>query len=46
MHGGLSPELNELSDITNIKRPVEVPDQGLLCDILWSDPDDGLKGWG
>ena len=25
--------------IIDIQRPVEVPQQGLLCDILWSDPD-------
>ena len=27
-------------------RPTDVPDQGLLCDLLWSDPDKDVKGWG
>uniref|UniRef100_A0A803QRH5 Calcineurin-like phosphoesterase domain-containing protein n=1 Tax=Cannabis sativa TaxID=3483 RepID=A0A803QRH5_CANSA len=32
MHGGLSPDLKHLDQIRNIARPVDVPDQGLLCD--------------
>lgn len=46
MHGGLSPELRSLEQITNIKRPCDVPDVGLLCDLLWSDPDANVSGWG
>ncbi|KAJ6811925.1 serine/threonine-protein phosphatase PP1 [Iris pallida] len=46
MHGGLSPTLNNLDQIRNITRPVDVPDQGLLCDLLWSDPDKDIEGWG
>ena len=38
MHGGLSPELNSLDDIANIPRPYQIPDEGLVCDLLWSDP--------
>lgn len=26
-------------------RPIEVPDTGLLCDLLWSDPEKDLSGW-
>ena len=46
MHGGLSPDLHQLSQISRIMRPTDVPDQGLLCDLLWSDPDKDVKGWG
>ena len=46
MHGGLSPDLHKMQEILKIPRPIEVPDQGILCDLLWSDPDLGIKGWG
>ncbi|TFY59728.1 hypothetical protein EVJ58_g5604 [Rhodofomes roseus] len=38
IHGGLSPELQTLEDIRAIDRFREPPTQGLMCDILWSDP--------
>ena len=46
MHGGLSPDLNSLEQIKRIMRPTDVPDTGLLCDLLWSDPDKDISGWG
>jgi len=46
MHGGLSPELSSMEQIKRIIRPTDVPDTGLLCDLLWSDPDKDLQGWG
>ena len=46
MHGGLSPDLQRLDQISRIMRPTDVPDQGLLCDLLWSDPDKDVTGWG
>jgi serine/threonine-protein phosphatase PP1 catalytic subunit len=44
-HGGISPDLNGISQIEKIKRPQEVPEEGVLCDLLWSDPEEGLEGW-
>ena len=46
MHGGLSPELKNLDQIKRIPRPTDVPDTGLLCDLLWADPDKEIQGWG
>ena len=45
MHGGLSPELTTLEHINKIYRPTDVPDSGLLCDLLWSDPDKDAPAW-
>ena len=46
MHGGLSPELESLQQIADLSRPCDVPDVGLMCDLLWSDPDTSVNGWG
>lgn len=45
MHGGLSPELLSVEQINKINRPTDVPDSGLLCDLLWSDPDNEVRDW-
>jgi serine/threonine-protein phosphatase PP1 catalytic subunit len=45
VHGGLSPELTSFDQIRCIQRPLDVPDSGLVCDLLWSDPEEPLMGW-
>merc|ERR1712095_16721 len=45
-HGGLSPDLQSMEQIRRIMRPTDVPDTGLLCDLLWADPDKDVQGWG
>ena len=42
MHGGLAYDLKNLDQLKTIKRPTEIPEAGLLCDLVWSDPDESL----
>mmetsp|Transcript_11750 Transcript_11750/g.25436 ORF Transcript_11750/g.25436 Transcript_11750/m.25436 type:complete len:312 (+) Transcript_11750:451-1386(+) len=50
-HGGLSPSHETMDQIRDLVRPCDVPDEGLLCDLLWSDPADTeeyeeeIQGW-
>ena len=37
VHGGLSPYLKSIEQLDDIQRPIDIPNSGLLCDILWSD---------
>ena len=45
VHGGLSPNINTLDNIRLLDRKKEVPHDGPMCDLLWSDPDE-IEGWG
>ena len=45
VHGGLSPQLNTLDQVRVLDRRVEVPHEGAMCDLLWSDPEE-IDGWG
>lgn len=39
VHGGLSPSIQTLDQIRSIDRKQEVPHDGPMCDLLWSDPE-------
>ena len=45
LHGGLSPSTDTLDDINALDRMQEVPHEGPMCDLVWSDPDE-RGGWG
>jgi len=45
LHGGLSPSIDTLDHIRQLDRVQEVPHEGSMCDLLWSDPDE-RRGWG
>jgi serine/threonine-protein phosphatase 4 catalytic subunit len=45
VHGGLSPSINTLDQIRVIDRKQEVPHDGPMCDLMWSDPEE-IDGWG
>lgn len=44
VHGGLSPTINTLDEVKQLDRKQEVPHDGAMCDIMWSDPDE-ISGW-
>ncbi|RDW80467.1 serine phosphatase-5 [Coleophoma crateriformis] len=45
VHGGLSPLIDTVDKIRLLDRKQEVPHEGAMCDLLWSDPDE-IEGWG
>jgi len=37
-HGGLSPEIKDVQTIKELQRTPNIPHDGGLCDLMWSDP--------
>lgn len=35
-----------MEDILKLERQTEIPSEGLVCDLLWSDPEPGIDGYG
>lgn len=46
VHGGLSPEIKMVDQLAAIERRKEIPQVGPVADMCWSDPEDGMNGWG
>ncbi|ODQ77571.1 hypothetical protein BABINDRAFT_163307 [Babjeviella inositovora NRRL Y-12698] len=40
VHGGLSPNVHTIDQIKVIDRFKEIPHEGIMADLVWSDPDD------
>jgi serine/threonine-protein phosphatase 4 catalytic subunit len=40
VHGGLSPNVSTIDDIKKINRRQEVPHDGAMSDLMWSDPEE------
>eukprot|EP00164_Ancoracysta_twista_P008603 GFYU01012492.1.p1 GENE.GFYU01012492.1~~GFYU01012492.1.p1 ORF type:complete len:311 (-),score=41.82 GFYU01012492.1:403-1335(-) len=45
VHGGLSPSIHTLDQIRVLERFQEVPHEGPLADLLWSDPNADRDGY-
>lgn len=45
LHGGLSPGIQKLDELSQLKRFCDLPHEGPICDLLWSDPDESNKGF-
>ena len=45
VHGGLSPSLENINELENINRFQEIPHEGVMSDILWSDPEVDVQGY-
>jgi serine/threonine-protein phosphatase PPG1 len=45
IHGGLSPLLQSVEDIKNLERCRDIPTEGVMADLVWSDPDQGIEGF-
>ena len=42
VHGGLSPKIKKIEEINKIDRKLEIPREGIITDLIWSDPSEEI----
>lgn len=45
IHGGLSPLIQKISQIDKLNRFMDIPTEGPIADLMWSDPDTNIEGF-
>jgi len=45
IHGGLSPSIQKIEDIKALERCKDIPTEGPMADLVWSDPDENTEGF-
>ena len=45
MNGGISRDVSSFEQISAIQKQTDVPDYGLVADLLWNYPDDDINDW-
>lgn len=42
VHGGISPQITDLNKLRDMKHEKIIPSEGLITDLLWSDPSESI----
>ena len=45
VHGGLSPDLKKIEEINYLERKKEIPEKGIIADLIWSDPKEEVNDY-
>ena len=45
VHGGLSPGLKKIEEINYLNRKKEIPENGIITDLIWSDPKEEVNDY-
>ena len=45
LHGGISPDLKSLKQLSDYRRPLPNYDDSVLCGVMWSDPNENIRSF-